>query len=112
MDGCTRRSLDEEATLRENPPSYRLSCITSVYEDITVEVQGPVGKIYIYICVYIHVYIYIYYVYVYYIYIYVCYIYIYVLSLCLWLLYFAQYYYTHYFSLLFLTILGAAQWTK
>lgn len=44
MEGCTRRSLDEEATLRENPPSYRLSCITSVYEDITVEVQGPVGK--------------------------------------------------------------------
>ena len=43
MEGCTRRSLDEEATLRENPASYRLSCITSVYEDVTVEVQGPVG---------------------------------------------------------------------
>lgn len=42
-EGCTRRSLDEEATLRENPATYRLSCITSVYEDITVEIQGPVG---------------------------------------------------------------------
>jgi hypothetical protein len=43
MNGCTRRSLDEEATLRENSPSYRLSYISSVYEDITVQVQGPVN---------------------------------------------------------------------
>ena len=43
LESCTRRSLDEEATLRENPDSYRLSCITSVYGDVTVEVQGPVG---------------------------------------------------------------------
>jgi len=46
MDGasaCSRRALDEEATLRENPESYRLSCVTSVYGDVTVKVQGPVG---------------------------------------------------------------------
>ena len=40
---CTRRSLDEEMTLAENPESYRLSCITSIYGDVTVEVQGKVG---------------------------------------------------------------------
>jgi ferredoxin len=43
LESCTRRSLDEEATLRENPESYRLSCITSIYGDVTVQVQGPVG---------------------------------------------------------------------
>ena len=42
-ENCTRRSLDEEMTLAENPESYRLSCITSVYGDINVEVQGTVG---------------------------------------------------------------------
>lgn len=40
---CTRKSLDEAMTLAENPETYRLSCITSVYGDITVEVQGIVG---------------------------------------------------------------------
>jgi hypothetical protein len=43
LGSCTRRSLDEEAVLRENPDSYRLSCITTVYGDVTVQVQGPVG---------------------------------------------------------------------
>lgn len=43
LDNCTRRALDEEMTLRENPDSYRLSCVTSVYGDVTVRVQGPVG---------------------------------------------------------------------
>lgn len=41
---CSRRSIDEASTLRENPSSYRLSCVTDVYGDITVEVQVPVGK--------------------------------------------------------------------
>ena len=40
---CTRRALDEELVLSENPITYRLSCVTSVFGDITVEVQGPVG---------------------------------------------------------------------
>lgn len=43
LDACSRRSIDEASTLRENPPTYRLSCITQVYGDITVEVQSPVG---------------------------------------------------------------------
>ena len=41
---CTRKSLNENSALLENPESYRLSCITSVYEDVTLEVQGPVGE--------------------------------------------------------------------
>lgn len=40
---CTRRALDEEMVLAENPPNYRLSCVTSVFGDVTVEVMGPVG---------------------------------------------------------------------
>lgn len=44
LDGCSRRSVDEASTLRENPLTYRLSCITQVYGDITVEVQSPVGS--------------------------------------------------------------------
>lgn len=43
MEGCSQRSLDEEMVLQENPDTYRLSCITNVYSDITVEVLGPVG---------------------------------------------------------------------
>lgn len=35
--GTNRKSMDEESTLRENPDSYRLSCITFAYGDITVE---------------------------------------------------------------------------
>lgn len=42
-DKCSRKSLDEEMVLRENPDSYRLSCITQVYGDATVQVMGPVG---------------------------------------------------------------------
>lgn len=41
-NNCSRRALDEEAVLRENPDTYRLSCVTSVYGDVTVEVQSPV----------------------------------------------------------------------
>lgn len=37
-----RKSMDEESTLRENPDSYRLSCITFAYGDITVETFPPI----------------------------------------------------------------------
>lgn len=46
MDGlgnCSRRGIDEASTLRENPLDYRLSCVTDVYGDVTVRVQGKVG---------------------------------------------------------------------
>ena len=43
FDNCSRRALNEDAVLRENPNSYRLSCVTSVYGDVTVKVLGPVG---------------------------------------------------------------------
>lgn len=43
LSNCSRKALDEEAVLAENPEGYRLSCRTEVYGDITVEVQGPVG---------------------------------------------------------------------
>jgi ferredoxin len=38
-----RKSMDEESTLRENPDSYRLSCITFAYGDITVETFPPIN---------------------------------------------------------------------
>jgi ferredoxin len=37
-----RKSMDEESTLRENPETYRLSCITFAYGDITVETFPPI----------------------------------------------------------------------
>ena len=37
-----RKSMDESSTLRENPDSYRLSCITFAYGDITVETFPPI----------------------------------------------------------------------
>ena len=39
-----RKSMDEESTLRENPDSYRLACVTFAYGDITVETYPPVNK--------------------------------------------------------------------
>lgn len=36
------QGLDESAVLRENPDSYRLSCVTEIYGDVTVKVLGPV----------------------------------------------------------------------
>jgi len=39
-----RKSVDEASTLRENPESYRLSCVTFVYGDVTVETYPPVNK--------------------------------------------------------------------
>ena len=32
VDKCTRRSLDEASTLRENPPTYKLACVTNLCE--------------------------------------------------------------------------------
>ncbi|KAL7447383.1 hypothetical protein ACHAXM_010678 [Skeletonema potamos] len=45
VDGAgstNRKSLDEGSTLRENPESYRLSCVTFAYGDITVETFPPI----------------------------------------------------------------------
>lgn len=39
-----RKSMDEASTLRENPETYRLSCVTFAYGDVTVETFPPVGK--------------------------------------------------------------------
>jgi len=36
------KSMDEASTLRENPDSYRLSCITFAYGDVTVETFPPI----------------------------------------------------------------------
>ena len=41
--GTNRKSLDEASTLRDNPESYRLSCVTFAYADITVETFPPIG---------------------------------------------------------------------
>jgi len=40
---CSRKSLDEASTLRENPGSYRLACITQVYGDVQVRVLPEIG---------------------------------------------------------------------
>jgi ferredoxin len=40
--GTNRKSMDEESTLRENPDSYRLSCITFAYADCTIETFPPI----------------------------------------------------------------------
>ena len=37
-----RKSLDEASTLRENPESYRLSCVSFAYGDVTVETFPPI----------------------------------------------------------------------
>lgn len=37
-----RKSMDEASTLRENEDSYRLSCITFAYGDVTVETFPPI----------------------------------------------------------------------
>lgn len=38
-----RKSMDEGSTLRENPESYRLSCVTFAYGDVTVETFPPIN---------------------------------------------------------------------
>jgi ferredoxin len=37
-----RKSMDEASTLRENPDTYRLSCVSFAYGDITVETFPPI----------------------------------------------------------------------
>ena len=37
-----RKSMDEASTLRENPDTYRLSCVTFAYGDVTVETFPPI----------------------------------------------------------------------
>jgi len=37
-----RKSMDEGSTLRENPDTYRLSCVTFAYGDVTVETFPPI----------------------------------------------------------------------
>lgn len=41
--GTNRKSMDEASTLRENPDSYRLSCVAFAYGDITVETFPPIN---------------------------------------------------------------------
>lgn len=41
-EGTNRKSLDEASTLRENPDTYRLSCVTFAYGDVTVETFPPI----------------------------------------------------------------------
>jgi ferredoxin len=38
-----RKSMDEASTLRDNPDSYRLSCVTFAYGDVTVETFPPIN---------------------------------------------------------------------
>ncbi|CEM03211.1 unnamed protein product [Vitrella brassicaformis CCMP3155] len=44
MENTSMKELDELATLKGNPESYRLSCVTDVYGDVTVEVFPPVPR--------------------------------------------------------------------
>jgi len=41
-EGTNRKSLDEASTLRENPDTYRLSCVTFAYGDVMVETFPPI----------------------------------------------------------------------
>ena len=43
VESCTRRSLDESSTLRENPETYKLACITNVYGDVVVQLMPKIG---------------------------------------------------------------------
>ena len=43
LENCTRRSIDEASTLRENPPTYKLACITNLYGDVTIQLMPKVG---------------------------------------------------------------------
>jgi len=45
LENTNWKSMDEASTLRDNPESYRLSCVAFAYEDITVE-TFPVVKAY------------------------------------------------------------------
>jgi len=43
QDNCSRKSIDERSTLRENPEKYRLSCVTNIHGNITVETLPIIG---------------------------------------------------------------------
>jgi len=43
LNNLTLKSVDEATVLRENPPSYRLSCVTDIYGDATVKIFPAVG---------------------------------------------------------------------
>lgn len=42
LENTNWKSMDEASTLRENPESYRLSCVSFAYDDVTVETFPPV----------------------------------------------------------------------
>eukprot|EP00980_Cylindrotheca_fusiformis_P025853 scaffold14741_cov135-Cylindrotheca_fusiformis.AAC.3 len=44
LENTNWKSMDEASTLRDNPDSYRLSCIAFAYGDITVETLPPIEK--------------------------------------------------------------------
>ncbi|CAN0191911.1 unnamed protein product, partial [Phaeothamnion confervicola] len=44
-DGCTVQSVDERVTLGNSPPTHRLSCVTNVYDDVSVTVLPPLGPV-------------------------------------------------------------------
>ncbi|KAL3945183.1 MAG: hypothetical protein SGBAC_000720 [Bacillariaceae sp.] len=44
LESTNWKSMDEASTLRDNPDSYRLSCISFAYGDVTVETLPPVEK--------------------------------------------------------------------
>jgi ferredoxin len=43
LENTNWKSMDESSTLRENPESYRLSCVAFAYEDVTVETFPPIN---------------------------------------------------------------------
>jgi ferredoxin len=44
LENTNWKSMDEASTLRDNPDSYRLSCISFAYGDVTLETLPPVEK--------------------------------------------------------------------
>ena len=42
LENTNRKSIDESSILRDNPDSYRLSCITYAYGNVTVETFPPI----------------------------------------------------------------------
>ncbi|CAM9356806.1 unnamed protein product [Choristocarpus tenellus] len=43
LEDCTLKAIDEQSTLRDNPPNYRLSCVTDIYGDVVVSIFPPIG---------------------------------------------------------------------
>lgn len=44
LENTNWKSMDEASTLRDNPDSYRLSCVAFAYGDVTVETFPPIEK--------------------------------------------------------------------